>query len=61
MTDIKTTRPYKMADDIFTVMKKLGLDTVKDIRSHYELEQVLKSAYEAGYKRGLKEAGSDLV
>ena len=57
----KTTRPYKMADEIFIVMEKLGLDPIKDIRSQYALEQVCKSAFEAGYKRGLKEAGSDLI
>lgn len=56
-----TPRPYKMADEIFIVMEKLGLDPIKDVRTHYALEQVLKSAFEAGYKRGLKEAGSDLV
>jgi hypothetical protein len=56
-----TKPPYKMADEIFIVMEKLGLDPIKDVRSHYAIECVAKSAFEAGYKRGLKEAGSDLV
>ncbi len=54
-------KPYKPADVIYFLMKKLGFDTVKDIRVVEDLEGTLKQAYVAGYKRGLKEAGSDLA
>ena len=48
-------KPYKPADVIYFLMKKLGFDTVKDIRVVEDLEGALKQAYVAGYTRGLNE------
>ena len=47
MSKTETTRPYKMADAIFIVMEKLGLDPIKDVRAHYALEEVLKASWNA--------------
>lgn len=39
--------PFKQSDSIYMLVKKIGLDPIKDVRSIYEIEQVIKSSHNA--------------
>lgn len=49
------TKPYKRADALFFLMKRLGFDPVRDIRIIHDLEEICDAEYNSAIDRAYQQ------